>query len=231
MGRVRWYRWHPSDWRGSARVAALSAEERGVYRELLDLQAELGPFRFDPALLARQLRLDRAEIERAWPAVAGFFEEGPDGFLNSKVEDEVRRGERLREAGQKAAAARWAHPTAEATVERSDMRSHRNRTCQSESESESEKTPLPLQGGGSEASPNGEGRRRVDAPAILQAFLDAGGGPHDPIDLAEARTWLHEKKGRLSTLRAAIDRARAAAPSNPQAWLLRAIRHRTEMGL
>ena len=90
---VGWVRWFPSDWRGSLRVGEMSLAERGLYRDLLDIQASQGgPFEFDAARLARQVRCERRELEKLWTTVSTMFEQDGGGrWFNAKMQAEIDR--------------------------------------------------------------------------------------------------------------------------------------------
>jgi uncharacterized protein YdaU (DUF1376 family) len=100
----------------------MSLAERGLYRELLDFQAIAGgPFKYDPAKLARQLRCDRAEVEAMWSTVSALFERDGNGcWFNAKIQAEIDRSEALSEQGRKAGKASAEARAKQRLLERSE---------------------------------------------------------------------------------------------------------------
>jgi uncharacterized protein YdaU (DUF1376 family) len=99
------YPWYIADWRGSEAVLAMTLEERGLYRELLDHCWEAGSLPTKEDTLRRITRASEKEWKRCWPAVkTQFFEQ--DGRLRHIKVDEKRPEleewhESRREAGRK----------------------------------------------------------------------------------------------------------------------------------
>ncbi len=72
----------------------MGAVERCVYFELLMLQAVTGPFTWEPARIARQVRLSQAEVEQAWPGIQRCFTQDAEGrWSNAKLALVLERGE------------------------------------------------------------------------------------------------------------------------------------------
>lgn len=63
------YPWYFSDWIGSRSRAAMTLEERGLYRDILDLCYQSGSVPADERQLRRLVGADEDEWRRAWPAV------------------------------------------------------------------------------------------------------------------------------------------------------------------
>ena len=106
------YPWYFQDWFGSTARAEMTLEERGLYREVLDLCYQDGSVTSDPSFLRRHVHADEEEFERAWPAVKERLESREDGRLtHRKVREKLAELIRLKEMrcqkGQKAIRARW----------------------------------------------------------------------------------------------------------------------------
>ena len=97
------YQWYPGDAAADARYRAMSYEQRGIYRELLDLQWMNGPLSGDTKRLAKVLGVTHARFRKAWDGgVSDCFLEQKDGtFVNERL---AREFERLQNQKAKAAA-------------------------------------------------------------------------------------------------------------------------------
>lgn len=109
---VHAYTWYISDWAQSEKVAALSLEERGLYRELLDLCYAQGSLTPNDSTLHKLARCDSKEFRRAWPKVKECFDLGEDGrYHNERVDVElayrIEEAARRSEAGKAGNDARW----------------------------------------------------------------------------------------------------------------------------
>lgn len=103
------YPWYINDWLGSATRAAMSAEERGIYRDLLDSCWRDGSLPCDESVLQRIAAVTDKEWRRSWPAVKGKFEERDGRLWNPKVDakrpsviqskEDRRAGGRIRSVG------------------------------------------------------------------------------------------------------------------------------------
>ena len=107
MARMPWY---PRDFSSSTRGWSVTA--RGVYRELLDYQWDMGSLPVDPAQLRLLICATAAEWRKAWPLVAPKFPLGDDGRRrNGRLEVHRRRAvnlqERQRAGGIAGSTARW----------------------------------------------------------------------------------------------------------------------------
>ncbi|MGD0577706.1 MAG: DUF1376 domain-containing protein [Bryobacteraceae bacterium] len=105
------YPWYTSDWRTCLQVLNMTAEQRGVYRDLLDVCWEWGDLPTDLGELQRLSLATPAEFERTWPAIRLMFAEF-DGRLHNRKVDERRpfvltQKEKRADKGRLAARARW----------------------------------------------------------------------------------------------------------------------------
>lgn len=100
---VHCYPWYIADWLQSEHVAAMSLEERGLYREALDLCYANGSIPDNPVALQKLTRSTEKEFRRAWPKVRACFYQDGDRLCNEKVnavlEKERVRRDRARESG------------------------------------------------------------------------------------------------------------------------------------
>ena len=67
------YPFYINDWRRSEAVEAMTVEERGLYRELLDHCWAEGSLPADPKLLRKIARATSREFSRSWPLVSCQF--------------------------------------------------------------------------------------------------------------------------------------------------------------
>jgi len=82
-----YFKWYPLSYRASHRVRALSALQRGLYRELLDECWLKGGIADDPPQLARVCGVKPSVFVENWPKIRDLFIEVPntDGhFLTSE---------------------------------------------------------------------------------------------------------------------------------------------------
>lgn len=102
------YQWYPAEAHADRRYRVMSLEERGAYRELLDMQWLDGPLPLDHEELAALLGVDLERFEQLWKRVGRCFEETEDGYINPRMERELERLDCFRdkcaEAGRKGAA-------------------------------------------------------------------------------------------------------------------------------
>lgn len=117
------YPWYIADWLSSRRRAVMTLEERGLYRDVLDLCYQHGSVPANERVLRRMVGCDEEEFGRAWPAVRQCLVEGNDGELtHPRVQEilptlfEMKR--QREEKARKGAAARW-QPKADRMLERS----------------------------------------------------------------------------------------------------------------
>ncbi len=109
---VHAYQWFISDWMQSEKVASMSLQERGLYRELLDLCYAQGSLSADESTLIKLTRSERGEFRRAWPKVKQcFYLDNSGRYRNQRVERELveirEHRDRKSKAGTKGNLARW----------------------------------------------------------------------------------------------------------------------------
>lgn len=105
------YPWYISDWRQDEDVLNMTAEQQGIYRNLLDICWDQGSLPPDEKALRKFAMCEGAEWRRAWPVVRGKFTEIEGRLHNAKVD--AKRPEVLRAAASRtqsasnAARLRW----------------------------------------------------------------------------------------------------------------------------
>lgn len=98
--------WYPAAFAGATRDWPLLA--RGLYRELLDAQWDLGSIPADERALRSMVRATAREWNRVWPIVGPKFVRGADGRLrNSRLEQHRSEALELLEKKRRAAVSRW----------------------------------------------------------------------------------------------------------------------------
>jgi len=100
MSKLHSYPWYPADWRDSETRAAMSMEEHGIYRELLDYCWVEGTLPTSHKLLIKLTGCTAEEWERSSASALTKFEE-IDGRLHHRRVDD-RRPELVRWHEQKA---------------------------------------------------------------------------------------------------------------------------------
>ena len=99
------YPWYINDWLGSSTRAVMSAEERGIYRDLLDACWRDGSLPAHEDTLQRIACVTDIEWRRSWPAVRDKFEARDGRLWNSKVDSkrpEIVKAKEDRRAGGRA---------------------------------------------------------------------------------------------------------------------------------
>jgi uncharacterized protein YdaU (DUF1376 family) len=107
------FRFYPSDFMDSEKVAKMNAAERGVYTSALCWQWREGSIPDDPDALAPLVRLKPGEVKRAWPVVRSCFTVREDGRLvqprleteRSAATDRLRKARESGQRGGRASAA------------------------------------------------------------------------------------------------------------------------------
>lgn len=112
MSAKPWYPWYVSNWR--AKTVGLSAEQKGVYRELLDeCYMRGGPLPADPGMLYRIAQAHTPSEKAAVDMVAGaFFSRRGDLLHHDRVEKEINRNRALTEFGSSGGTAKQANKVA-----------------------------------------------------------------------------------------------------------------------
>lgn len=110
------YPWYVNDWLGSSTRAVMSAEQRGIYRDLLDVCWREGSLPSDDGTLQRIAAVTDKEWRRSWPGVKDKFELRDGRLWNAKVDakrPKVAQAKANRSASAtKAAEARWSNASA-----------------------------------------------------------------------------------------------------------------------
>jgi hypothetical protein len=87
--KLPWYPWFLGDWLASPTREDMSAEERGIYRDTLDLLVQFGgSLEINRTKLERRLLVTPEEFERSFPATARQMRpdyEQTGFFVNDKV--------------------------------------------------------------------------------------------------------------------------------------------------
>ena len=81
MARRPYCKWFTSDWLSSGTRAAMTLEQRAIYRDALDICYQEGSIPDDPLILQRQLFITPDEFDRNWPAVRKHFKVAGEGCL------------------------------------------------------------------------------------------------------------------------------------------------------
>jgi hypothetical protein len=124
--RPPWICWWIADWAGSDRVAQLDPIPRLVLVELFWLEGRSGPFEPEAKALARRIRLDLADVERALPLLTGFFDVLPDGRWSNRKAAKERTNAFIRSQRASAGAeGRWKGHEAGSDAKRNAKRNAR----------------------------------------------------------------------------------------------------------
>lgn len=92
------YPWYIRDWWLSDTRAMLTLEQRGLFRELLDLMVDLGgKLPANERYLQSKCSVTGKEWNRSWPVVRERLHQEPDGFTHRKVSEVVEKIEMYRE--------------------------------------------------------------------------------------------------------------------------------------
>lgn len=94
-GGLHWLPWYPASFLSATRGWSVTA--KGVYRELLDAQWELGVLPDDPAALRRLIGASEQEWSEGWRHCAAKFEVCDGGLRNRRLEDHRAESTRLRD--------------------------------------------------------------------------------------------------------------------------------------
>lgn len=110
------YPWYIQDWLLSRARAVLNLEERGLFREVLDvLYSNGGLLENDEEIIRRMCGAERSEWKRSWPAVHRLLDKSNESLSHPKVRETIVKIDNHRmlkqKAGKAAAEARWAHNT------------------------------------------------------------------------------------------------------------------------
>ena len=110
------YPWYIQDWLLSRARAVLNLEERGLFREVLDvLYSNGGLLENDEEIIRRMCGAERSEWKRSWPAVHKLLDNSNESLSHPKVRATIVKIDNHRllkqKAGKAAAEARWSHNT------------------------------------------------------------------------------------------------------------------------
>ena len=81
------YPFYITDWRESGNVLSMTAEQRDVYRNLLDMCWRDGSLPTSELALQKLSLASEKEFRNSWPVVRQMFEERDGRLYNSKVDD------------------------------------------------------------------------------------------------------------------------------------------------
>jgi uncharacterized protein YdaU (DUF1376 family) len=146
MNPAPWFKFYVADWLLSPSVRFMSAEQRGIYVQLLCEQWYSGEgLPSDDSTLARLAACTREEWERSKDAVLAHFSPDSGRLVNLKLlklQDAARAlGEERRQAGKVGNSKRWADRKriANAITNASQTGSQTHRDSDSDTDSESDK--------------------------------------------------------------------------------------------
>lgn len=89
MSELQSYPWYISDWRQDEAVLAMTAEQQGIYRNLIDMCWDIGDLPTNEKALIGLAMCTEREWKRSWSAVRPMFVE-IDGRLHNKKVDAKR---------------------------------------------------------------------------------------------------------------------------------------------
>lgn len=81
------YPWYIKDWLLSEARLTMTLEERGLYRDMLDMFFDQGSLPADERALFRMAACETHEFKRAWPVVRKKFTERDGRLYNQKAEE------------------------------------------------------------------------------------------------------------------------------------------------
>lgn len=166
-----WYAFYPKDYQ--QKTAHLTMLQHGAYRLLLDhYYATAKPLPANAELLHRVCRaFADAERDAIDYILAEFFELGPCGYIQSRVQDELEKAENLSEIRRKAANQR--HANAGAIAEQLHTHPHPQSHPQEERKKEGAVNGFVMGGNGSgNGSLSPQDRRSKFHIALAQTFAD-----------------------------------------------------------
>ena len=106
------YPWYITDWRESDSVLAMTAEQRDVYRNLLDMCWRDGSLPVNERALQKMSLADDGEWGRSWPTVRSMFVERDGRLWNEKVNEKRPNVSRMKgirsDSASHASRMRWA---------------------------------------------------------------------------------------------------------------------------
>jgi uncharacterized protein YdaU (DUF1376 family) len=158
------YPWYTDSWRKDEDVLAMNAEQRDVYRELLDMCWAQGSLPCDERALLKMSLATEREWKRAWPVVQKMFEERDGRLWNHKVDEKRPDVMKLKSRRQRGAELtndkRWANHTV--VAERIAERTLTDRSAVATSTSTSvSNPPLPPKGDAPDGAVPDMGKAKV----------------------------------------------------------------------
>lgn len=192
------YPWYINDWLGSATRALMTAEQRGIYRDLLDFCWRDGSLPVDESSLQRIAAASDKEWRRSWPGVRQKFVEREGRLWNPKVDAKrpaVEHAKAIRSASaEKASRARWRNTDGM----RDACEAHSAEQCATQSGRNAKKcgtpspSPSPLPSVGENTLPDSPGispaPRTTAPPRSVSCLALAVAGDTEPERLA--REWI-----------------------------------------
>tara|TARA_Y100000401_G_scaffold86357_1_gene71694 strand:- start:155 stop:1036 length:882 start_codon:yes stop_codon:yes gene_type:complete len=112
MAKLPYFKFYPSDFMGSGKVAMMSPCEVGIYIKLLCVCWQEGSLPDDPVRLGRLTGATVEEMQSAWPSVRDCFEVHQGRLTHSRLEKERDAAANRSTKAKRAAAARYASSTA-----------------------------------------------------------------------------------------------------------------------
>ena len=108
MARIVYCKWWLSDWLSSETRLSMTAAERGVYRDALDLNYQEGSLPSNEIALQRLLCVTPEEFAQCWPTVARKFQSDSNGRLvNSRVLQVLKDDKKYSRKQSERAKQRW----------------------------------------------------------------------------------------------------------------------------
>lgn len=109
---VHAYQWFISDWSHSERVASMSLQERGLYREILDILYAQESVSAEESTIIKLTRSEVKEFNKAWPKVKQCLYLDNEGrYRNRRVDVELteisKHRKKKSDAGKAGNDARW----------------------------------------------------------------------------------------------------------------------------
>ena len=196
------YPWYINDWLGSATRALMTPEQRGIYRDLLDVCWRDGSLPVDESSLQRIAAVSDKEWRRSWPGVRVKFEERDGRLWNPKVDAKrpsVAHAKASRStSAEKAARTRWGNADAMRDAMRDACETHSAEQCVTQSGRNAKKcgtpspSPSPLPSVGKNTTPNASvnspAPRTTAPPRSVSCLALAVAGDTEPERLA--REWI-----------------------------------------
>ena len=97
--KLLWCKWWLADWLSSETRYSMTAAERGVYRDALDLCYSEGSIPADEQTLGRLLAVNPEEFASTWPKVSRKFQPHPDlpeRLINRRAAEVIAEEETFR---------------------------------------------------------------------------------------------------------------------------------------